>query len=100
MSARPHDQDSLDDEYDDDDDDPEAPDESDQDSRDDPGTVTCPFCGREIVEGSDICAKCWNYIGGGGGGGDDDSTPTRIHPRWVIVTAIVLLAALALALIW
>ena len=36
----------------------------DQDSHDDPETVACPFCGREVVEGADVCPKCGNFIGG------------------------------------
>ena len=78
------DDDSLDEAYDD----PEAPDETDQDSRDEPESVACPFCGREVIEGADICPKCGNFIGG------DEARTMRIHGRWVIVTAIVLLAAI------
>jgi hypothetical protein len=83
MPAR-RDDDSLDEAYDD----PEAPDAADQDADDDPETVACPFCGREVVEGADICPKCGNFIGG-----SDDRT-TRIHAGWVIVTAIIVLAAI------
>ena len=81
-----HDDDSLDEEYDD----SEAPDAADQDSHDDPETVACPFCGREVVEGADLCPKCGNFIGG-----SDDHTSTRLHAPWVIITAIVLLVAIA-----
>jgi hypothetical protein len=89
MRTRRDDDDSLDEEYDD----PEAPDEADQDSHDDPETVRCPFCGREVVEEADLCPRCGNFIGG------DDRT-TRTHSRWIVVTAVVLLAATALGLTW
>lgn len=84
------DDDSLDEEYDD----PEDPDDADRDSNDDPETVRCPFCGREVLEEAEICPKCGNFIGG------SDDTSKRIHPRWVILTAIVLLAATAWGLTW
>jgi len=83
------DDDSLDDDYDD----PEAPDEADQDSHDEPETVQCPFCGREVVEEAEICPRCGNFIGS-----SDDATK-RSHRGWVILTAIVLLTAIALGLL-
>ena len=90
MRAR-RDDDSLDQDYDD----PEDPDAADQDVHDDPETFSCPFCRREVVEGADICPKCGNFIGG-----TDDSVTSRTHPRWVIITAILLLAAIACGLTW
>ena len=83
-----NDDDSLDEEYDDDREDPTF---ADQDSDDDADTTVCPFCGREVVEGADVCPKCGNFIGG------SDDARKRIHPRWVILTAVVLLAAIAWA---
>ena len=85
------DDDSLDEEYDDREDLAEA----DQDSDDDPETIACPFCGRELVEEAEVCPKCGNFLGG-----SDDNVTTRSHPRWVIVTAIVVLAAIASGLTW
>ena len=40
--------------------------------------------------GADLCPKCGNFIGG-----SDDHTSTRLHAPWVIITAIVLLVAIA-----
>jgi hypothetical protein len=83
--------DSLEEEYDD----SEDPAEDDRESDDDPETFACPFCGRELAEGADVCPKCGNFIGG-----SDDLVTTRVHAGWVIVTAIVLLAAIACGLTW
>jgi len=44
----------------DDDLDPEGPDEADM--SDEPATVTCPYCKREVLEDSVGCPHCGNYL--------------------------------------
>ena len=51
-------------------------------------TIPCPFCRKPVYEQADICPHCRNYIA-------RDSAPNR--PRWIILTALALLAALLIA---
>jgi hypothetical protein len=65
--------------------------EGDDDSDDgDDDTIPCPYCGRQIYEDAVRCPKCERYLS------DEDRTTTS-KPRWVIVTAIIVLAAVAFA---
>ena len=80
---------------DDDEDDPHAdepqdPDESDIDDSDDPELVPCPFCRKSISEDADICPHCRNYMSH-----EDPAVPTSWRPIWVIVAAVLALAAVA-----
>ena len=77
-------------EDDEDDDDPESPDASDRDDDDDDddATVDCPKCGRSISEYAQQCPRCGAYLS------DEEATRTKF-PTWVVVTAVVLLAAIA-----
>lgn len=78
--------DDLDDDFDDDLD-AEA-DWDDDLSEDDDGepTIPCPYCHREMLEDSPRCPHCERYISA-----EDHAGPRR--PTWVILTAIVCLAA-------
>lgn len=83
-----------DDDYEDDEDDREAPDPSDRDADHDGAgeygdTVDCPRCGREISEYAQQCPRCGAYLS------DEEATRTNF-PRWVILTAAVLVAAMLL----
>lgn len=73
-------------------DDPEAPNESDMDDGDDdePEGVPCPYCGQTISELAQWCPKCENYIS------REDAPLRSSHPRWVVWTAIAVLASLAI----
>lgn len=73
------------DQDDDDWDDGEADIGDDQDSDDEP-TVPCPACRREILEDSPRCPHCGRYLSA-----EDHVGPGK--PPWVIVTALVCLAA-------
>lgn len=64
----------------------EDPDESDMDDDDDPEMVPCPYCGEEISEDAEMCARCGNYISR-----EDAGRPRRA--TWIIVTVILLLIA-------
>lgn len=75
---------------DDDDDAPDAWDDEfdsgdDSDDGDEP-TVACPSCRREIFEDSPRCPYCGRYVSL-----EDSNAPRK--PLWVIVTALVCLAA-------
>jgi DNA-directed RNA polymerase subunit RPC12/RpoP len=50
-------------------------------------TVPCPYCRREIFEGSPRCPHCGQYIFA------DDSPPMR-KPWWIIVGVLLCLAAI------
>lgn len=72
-------------------DDPNEPDESDTD--DDEGdeqaeTVDCPHCSRAIYEFAEQCPHCGQYVSGA------DRRGTG-RPRWVVATAVVLIALMA-----
>jgi hypothetical protein len=85
-----------DDSLDQEDDDPEDPAAADQDAHDDPETVGCPFCGREISELADVCPHCGNFVHG-------EDAPGRGKPLWVIVVVAALLVAMlygAIRLFW
>ena len=79
---------------DDEDDDFEAPDEGDRDEDeagdddDEPGTVPCPKCGRDVSELAERCPRCGTYLS------REESARTNF-PTWVVVTALVVLAAIA-----
>ena len=60
------------------------------DSDDGDDTIPCPYCGRQIYEDAVRCPRCERYLS------DEDRTTTS-KPRWVIVTAIIVLAAVAFA---
>ena len=71
-------------------DDPDDPDESDTDDSDDPALVPCPFCRKSISEDAEICPHCRNYISR-----EDASIRTSWRPIWIIVAAVLALAAVA-----
>lgn len=71
--------------YDTDDDDWEEEYEDDIDSDDDEESlIACPHCGREILEDSQRCPHCEQYISA------EDSPPSR-KPWWVYVGVAVCL---------
>ena len=83
---------------DDEDDDGEAPDPSDMD--DDPAdddfagaTEECPHCGAEISEYAQQCPACDRYLS------KEDAPPRTDHPRWVVITAIILLVPMIYAIL-
>jgi uncharacterized protein (DUF983 family) len=61
-------------------------DDSDWESDDEPPTVPCPYCGREMLEDSPRCPHCERYISA-----EDHAAAGR--PAWVVITAAVCLAA-------
>ena len=63
-------------------------DEVDED--DDVDTMPCPYCGAAIYDDAVRCPKCDQYLS------DEDRTTTN-QPRWIIVTALVVLVALVWA---
>jgi hypothetical protein len=88
MRTRRDDDDSFDEEYDD----PEGPAEADQDTHDDPETVRCPFCGREVIELADVCPACGNFMAA-------SDAPRQGKPVWVIVAVLALLAAMVFGVV-
>jgi uncharacterized paraquat-inducible protein A len=50
-------------------------------------TIACPHCGAEIYEDAVRCPECEQYL-------SDEERTTTNQPRWVAVTAILLLALL------
>jgi ribosomal protein L37E len=80
------DEDYEDDDDDDDDDDFEAPEAFDRDGGDeDDDVVECRRCGREISAMAEQCPKCGTYV-------SEEEAPRSSFPKWVIVTAAVLVA--------
>lgn len=74
------DDDESDDAWDDD-----SPSGDDSDDGDEP-TVPCPYCGHEILEDAPRCPACERYL-------SLEDSPAPRKPLWVIVTALVCLAA-------
>ncbi len=62
-------------------------DEEDYD-QDDDGTEPCPYCQAYVYYDAERCPSCGQYIL------DADTSASR-QPAWVVVTAVVLLAAMA-----
>ena len=86
---------ALDDDYEDDDrDDPDGSDMDDEKDGDfDSATQECPHCGEEISEYAEQCPACDRYLS------KEDVPPRTEHPRWVVVTAIVLLVPMLYAIL-
>lgn len=68
-------------------------DDGDAGDVDDSGTVDCPHCGREISEYAERCPRCGTYV-------SEEDAPTRSMPRWAVITAAVLLAAMVVTMLW
>ena len=51
-----------------------------------PPTVPCPYCRAEIIEDSEQCPRCGNYLTG-------EDAPSRRGGAWVILIIGALLAA-------
>lgn len=71
-----------------DDADADDPETDGDDDPEDPATVPCPFCREEILEDAPRCPHCERYLS------DEDHARSQM-PRWVLVTAILCLAAAA-----
>jgi uncharacterized protein (DUF983 family) len=61
-------------------------DDSDWESDEEEPTAPCPYCGREMLEDSPRCPHCERYISA-----EDHTAAGR--PAWVVVTAVICLAA-------
>lgn len=66
-------------------DDDDSPPGDDSDDGDEP-TVPCPYCGHDILEDAPRCPSCERYL-------SLEDSPAPRKPLWVIVTALVCLAA-------
>jgi len=81
------------------------------------GAFECPHCGAEVRANAKVCRTCGSDADTGwmsseeidyqsldipdGYGPDDESTQLPSgSPRWVVVTAIVLLAAMLVVVLW
>ena len=85
---------TLDDDYEDDREDPnpsDMDDEGDDDS--DSATEECPHCGEEISEYAQKCPACDRYLS------MEDAPARTEHPRWVVITAIVILVPMLYAIL-
>jgi hypothetical protein len=76
--ARREDSDDFNDDFDD---------EPDGDADVDDDVMPCPYCGAEIYEDAVRCPECDEYL-------SDAERTTTAQPRWVIATAVIVLAAL------
>lgn len=70
----------------------EEPWEADEDWTDDDDavTVTCPYCGEELLEDAPQCPSCGNYIS------DDDRPPDK-KPPWIWIGIVI---CIVIALAW
>jgi len=80
------------DDYEDDPNEPDLDDADEDDGDEYAETIRCPHCKREVYEGAEQCPKCGEYL-------TDEESPRTGHPRWVIVTAVVMLAAFLYSLV-
>ncbi|MBN2448503.1 MAG: hypothetical protein JXO22_17380 [Phycisphaerae bacterium] len=73
--------------------DPEGPQDRDLPADDDDETITerCPRCGREVVEGTDWCPHCEQWI---------ERSRTNSRSVGVKIVAVALLALFLLWLLW
>lgn len=53
-------------------------------------TRQCPECGREVYDEAEICPHCGHAF----------SREARRAPVWVVVTAVVVVAAFVLFVVW
>ena len=69
----------------------EAPDPADTDGDDgaDADVMPCPFCGRDMYDGADVCPHCGNFVSAG-------DAPRRL-PLWFAAGAA---ACLLILLVW
>jgi predicted nucleic acid-binding Zn ribbon protein len=84
--------DEFDDDFDDHDDAAWEDDPADDDL-DDADTLPCPYCGAAIYDDAVRCPKCESYL-------SDEERTTTNRPRWIVATALVLLALLTLIALW
>ncbi len=73
----------------------ERPDPSDLDpAADDDQTLLepCPFCGRAVFEGADVCPGCRNFIGGA-------DEPAGRRPLWITVGLVLCLLGMLVGLL-
>jgi len=66
----------------------EEPDESDADDDDDPETVPCPYCGKEVSDLAELCPYCKSFI--------SHENATARKPVWVIVGVVACLVVVVL----
>jgi predicted nucleic acid-binding Zn ribbon protein len=52
-------------------------------------TTTCPACGASVYEGADVCPRCGEHL-------SDDTTGGRKRPLWIVVAALLVIAAFVL----
>jgi len=86
---------TLDDDYEDDREDPNPSDMDDEadDASDESATEECPHCGEEISEYAQKCPACDRYLS------KEDAPARTEHPRWVVITAIVILVPMLYAIL-
>lgn len=58
----------------------------------DDATVECNHCGREIYEDAEQCPYCQSYQ-------TDEEKHSSSQPKWVILTAVFLLALFAISIV-
>lgn len=73
-------------------DDWEQDDEEDEYEEDgeDSAVEPCPYCGKDVYEGAELCPHCKNYIS------EDDSPPPNAvgrFPRWLVIVIVLALVA-------
>jgi hypothetical protein len=71
--------------------DPEAPDAADM--SDEPATIECPYCHREVLEDSIGCPHCGNYL-------SRESDPKPREWWWIVAMILVILLLLTYLIKW
>lgn len=51
---------------------------------DEPGTLPCPYCKKEISELAEICPHCKSYI-------SFEDVPPEPKPLWFVITSVLLI---------
>jgi hypothetical protein len=70
---------------------PQAADMDDEDSAEgDEDLVRCPYCGKSIYDGAEVCPYCKSYVSA------EDAPPSR-KPVWLIVGVAVCIVLVVLA---
>ena len=52
-------------------------------------TLACPYCGKAVYEGAEVCPHCRSYI-------SEEDQPARRRPWWILAAVGLTLAAIVL----
>lgn len=66
---------------------PDPADAGDDDDEAEADTEPCPYCGKAVYYGADVCPHCRSFISA-------EDAPPRRRPAWLVVGALLALLAM------